>query len=156
MSLSSAVNWWEEWQLRILVLGSLVIQLYLAIFAPIRKSPSLSHLCRPLIWLSYLGGDALAIYALATLFNRQKKLQCHPSYVVAGSHDLEVLWAPILLIHLGGRMTISAYNIEDNELWLRHIGVAVSQVCVPLFFSHMLSTRSTRSVPNCNSFRLYI
>ncbi|RCV30066.1 hypothetical protein SETIT_6G064300v2 [Setaria italica] len=133
MSLSSAVNWWEEWQLRILVLGSLVIQLYLAIFAPIRKSPSLSHLCRPLIWLSYLGGDALAIYALATLFNRQKKLQCHPSYVVAGSHDLEVLWAPILLIHLGGRMTISAYNIEDNELWLRHIGVAVSQVSVTVY-----------------------
>nr|TKW08992.1 hypothetical protein SEVIR_6G062300v2 [Setaria viridis] len=133
MSLSSAVNWWEEWQLRILVLGSLVIQLYLAIFAPIRKSPSLLPFYRFLIWLSYLGGDALAIYALATLFNRQKKLQCHPSYVDAGSHDLEVLWAPILLIHLGGRMTISAYNIEDNELWLRHIGVAVSQVSVTVY-----------------------
>jgi hypothetical protein len=129
MSFSSAVQCWEEWQLRILVLGSLAIQLYLATFAPVRKSPNLSKLYRLLIWLSYLGGDALAIYALATLFNRQKKRQCLSSYVDAGSsHDLEVLWAPILLIHLGGRVTISAYNIEDNELWLRHIGVAISQV----------------------------
>ena len=136
MSPSSAVQWWEEWQLRVLVLGSLTIQLYLAIYAPYRRKPSLRSSYRLLIWLSYLGGDALAIYALATLFNRQKKLQCHSSYGDAGSHDLEVLWAPILLIHLGGRMTISAYNIEDNELWLRHVGVAISQVYIILALLH--------------------
>jgi len=129
MSLSNVVSWWEEWQLRLLVLGSLAIQLYLAFAAPFRKWPAgLAKLYRLAIWVSYLGGDALAIYALATLFNRQKKLQCSSSSVNDGSHDLEVLWAPILLMHLGGRMTISAYNIEDNELWLRHVGVAVSQV----------------------------
>jgi len=33
MILSSAVQWWEEWKLRILVLGSLSIQCYLALFA---------------------------------------------------------------------------------------------------------------------------
>ncbi|RLN05590.1 uncharacterized protein C2845_PM13G02870 [Panicum miliaceum] len=133
MNLSSAVQWWEEWQLRVLVLGSLALQLYLAIFAPVRKRPSLRSLYRLLIWLSYLGGDALAIYALATLFSRQKKLHCYSSSADAGNHDLEVLWTPILLIHLGGRMTISAYNIEDNELWLRHIGVAFSQVTVSVY-----------------------
>jgi hypothetical protein len=42
------------------------------------------------------------------------------------------LWTPILLMHLGGRMTISAYNIEDNELWIRHVGVAISQVSLSL------------------------
>jgi hypothetical protein len=77
------------------------------------------------IWLAYLGGDALAIYALATLFNRNKKDQHQP---VHGNRDLEVLWAPILLMHLGGQMNISAYNIEDNELWRRHILTAVAQV----------------------------
>ncbi|XP_025821918.1 uncharacterized protein LOC112897739 isoform X2 [Panicum hallii] len=133
MSLSSAVQWWEEWQLRVLVLGSLAIQLYLAVLAPARKWPDLRSLFRFLIWLAYLGGDALAIYALATLFNRQKELQCYSSSADAGSHDLEVLWAPILLIHLGGRLSISAYNIEDNELWLRHLGVAISQVAVTLY-----------------------
>ncbi|CAO2206173.1 unnamed protein product [Urochloa humidicola] len=126
--------WWEEWQLRVLVLGSLAIQLYLAVIAPFRKLTGLNYVNRLLIWVSYLGGDALAIYALATLFNRQKRLQHHASSsVMNGSHDLEVLWAPILLMHLGGRMTISAYNMEDNELWLRHVGVAISQVTVTVY-----------------------
>uniref|UniRef100_A0A0E0F3L7 DUF4220 domain-containing protein n=1 Tax=Oryza meridionalis TaxID=40149 RepID=A0A0E0F3L7_9ORYZ len=128
MGLSSAVQWWEEWQLRILVLGSLGVQCYLAIFANARKK-HIRALFRFSIWLAYLGGDALAIYALATLFNRQKKLQYK-----ASSRDLEVLWAPIVLIHLGGQIfSISAYNIEDNELWRRHIVTAVSQVIVALY-----------------------
>ncbi|BAT03831.1 Os08g0149800, partial [Oryza sativa Japonica Group] len=82
------------------------------------------------IWLSYLASDALAVYALATLFNRKKKLQ-HDNN---GSHDLEVVWAPILLMHLGGQMFITAYNIEDNELWRRHILTALSQVLNPSYF----------------------
>ena len=39
-----------------------------------------------------------------------------------------MLWAPILLVHLGGQDGITAYNIEDNELWKRHVVTAVSQV----------------------------
>jgi hypothetical protein len=77
------------------------------------------------IWLSYVGGDAVTIYALATLFNREKKRQYHSAN---GSNVLEVLWVPILLMHLGGQISISAYNIEDNELWRRHILTAVAQV----------------------------
>ncbi|XP_066323613.1 uncharacterized protein [Miscanthus floridulus] len=129
MGLSSAMQWWEEWQLRILVLGSLSVQCYLALFASSRKK-HIKPLYRLFIWLAYLGSDALAIYALATLFNRNKKDQHQP---VNGSRDLEVLWAPILLIHLGGPVNISAYNIEDNELWRRHILTAVSQVVVVLY-----------------------
>ncbi|KAG0522473.1 hypothetical protein BDA96_07G040400 [Sorghum bicolor] len=131
MGLSSAVQWWEEWQLRILALGSLGVQFYLALFASCRKK-QIWPLHRLLIWLAYLGGDALAIYALATLFNRQRKSQhepvnCSSRDVKNESRDLEVLWAPVLLMHLGGQFSISAYNIEDNELWRRHILTALSQ-----------------------------
>ncbi|TKW08988.1 hypothetical protein SEVIR_6G061900v4 [Setaria viridis] len=129
MGLSSAVQWWEEWQLRILVLGSLAIQCYLAFFASARKK-HIRPLFRFSIWLAYLGGDAIAIYALATLFNRQRKVWYTSE---DGSHELEVLWAPILLMHLGGQINISAYNIEDNELWRRHVVTAVSQVAVALY-----------------------
>ncbi|TVU43353.1 hypothetical protein EJB05_09815, partial [Eragrostis curvula] len=127
MGLSSVVQWWEEWQLHILVLSSLGIQCYLAFFAGSRKS-HIRPLYRFIIWLAYLGGHAVAIYALATLFNRQKKLQYKDR-----SHDLEVIWAPVLLIHLGGQINISAYNIEDNELWRRHILTAASQVTVAVY-----------------------
>ncbi|CAL5033475.1 unnamed protein product [Urochloa decumbens] len=82
------------------------------------------------IWLAYLGGEALAIYALATLFNRRSKVRYSSA---TGSQKLEVLWAPIVLMHLGGQITISAYNIEDNELWRRHIVTAVSHVAVALY-----------------------
>ena len=131
MGFSNAVQWWEDWQLRILVLGSLSVQCYLSLFASCRKK-QIRPLYRLLIWLAYLSADALAIYALATLFNRQQKAQHQPVNCSRGdvneSRDLEVLWAPILLIHLGGPLNISAYNIEDNELWRRHILTAVSQV----------------------------
>ncbi|CAL5033466.1 unnamed protein product [Urochloa decumbens] len=131
MAFSSAVQWWEEWQLRILVLGSLCVQCYLSFFASARKK-HIRPIFRFSIWLAYLGGDALAIYALATLFNRRSKTR-HGSVSGASSHDLEVLWAPVLLMHLGGQTTISAYNIEDNELWRRHIVTAVSQVAVTIY-----------------------
>jgi hypothetical protein len=81
------------------------------------------------IWLAYLGADALAIYALATLFNRHKQ----PPAAGGRSGALEVLWAPVLLIHLGGQHTFTAYSIEDNELWRRHLVTLVSQVTVALY-----------------------
>nr|CAB3460319.1 unnamed protein product [Digitaria exilis] len=78
--------------------------------------------------MAYLAGDALAIYALATLFNRHK-----PQDQDHGRSLLEVVWAPILLTHLGGVDGITAYNIEDNELWSRHLVTAVSQVTVAIY-----------------------
>ncbi|KAM0917548.1 hypothetical protein ACQ4PT_009410 [Festuca glaucescens] len=126
MDVSGAVQWWEVWQLRILVLASVVNQGILLVASFFRKLHNRPSWFRQfLIWLSYLGSDAIAIYALATLFNRQKK---HSGHGV-----LEVLWAPVLLIHLGGQDGISAYNIEDNELWTRHLLTSVSQVTVAVY-----------------------
>ncbi|CAN6183289.1 unnamed protein product [Urochloa humidicola] len=129
VDLSSAVDWWEEWQLRILVLGSLFLQFVLFAGSILRnyRNP-LSRLC---IWLAYLGADALAIYALATLFNRHKLPPDSSS--TKRSSILEVVWAPVLLIHLGGQHTITAFSMEDNELWRRHIVTLVSQVTVAIY-----------------------
>lgn len=124
--LTSEVQWWEEWQLRILVLGSLFLQFVLFIGSMARHARSL----KLVMWFAYLGADALAIYALTTLFNRHKQ--------PAGSGDattmrLEVLWAPVLLHHLGGLHTFTAYSVEDNELWGRHLVTLVSQVTVAIY-----------------------
>ncbi|KAM0822715.1 hypothetical protein ACQ4PT_071336 [Festuca glaucescens] len=83
-ALSGAVQWWDESQLCVLVVASLVVQYFLTFFAGGRKF-SVPSWFRFAIWLSYLGSDALAIYALATLFNRREK---QPSS--NGSRDLEV------------------------------------------------------------------
>lgn len=123
--LSGAVEWWTEWQLRILALGSLFAQYLLAFLGRKRKS-RISAWWRFSIWFSYLATDALAIYALAALFNRRNKLHSNPAS--HGDNHLEMLWAPILLMHIGGQVIITAYNIEDNELWKRHIVTVVAQV----------------------------
>ncbi|TVU10482.1 hypothetical protein EJB05_44016, partial [Eragrostis curvula] len=131
MGLSAAVHWWEESQLRVLVLSSLVVQWLLLFFSSRRDLP-IQGWCRSMIWLAYLGSDSLAIYGLATLFNRHGK---NPGAGGGSSSSsvLEVVWAPVLLMHLGGQDGITAYNLEDNELWTRHALTAVSQVTVAIY-----------------------
>ncbi|CAL5049464.1 unnamed protein product [Urochloa decumbens] len=126
LGLTSTMRWWEEWQLRILVLGSLLIQFILAFGGTLRRSRK----TRWIIWLAYTGGDTLAIYALATLFTRQK---LHRTAEEAKVNALEVVWAPVLLIHLGGHSNISAFSLEDNELWPRHIMTLMTQVAVAIY-----------------------
>ncbi|XP_071677293.1 uncharacterized protein [Lolium perenne] len=126
MGLSSAMQWWEEWQLRILVLASCFIQYVLFFSFWVRRVPLLRRL-RVLVWVAYIAGGAVAIYALAALFNRRKQT-CDGE-----SSALEILWAPVLLIHLGGQPLISAYSLEDNDLWKRHTITLVSQVTVALY-----------------------
>ncbi|TVU25082.1 hypothetical protein EJB05_27561, partial [Eragrostis curvula] len=127
----SAVRWWDEWQMRVLIAVSLLMQWFLLLAAPMRKY-TIGTWLRRFIWLAYISCDALAIYALATLFNRQAKASS-PCNSGARASTLEVLWAPVLLIHLGGREEITAYNIEDNEMWTRHTVTLVSQVSVALY-----------------------
>ncbi|XBJ14023.1 hypothetical protein VPH35_006125 [Triticum aestivum] len=125
LPLSGAVQWWGEWQLHVLALGSLVIRYVLTIFASLRTAGPAPWV-RFVTWLAFLGSDAMAIYALAMLFNQQRYKQLPSS--AHQSHGLQVLWAPILQMHLGGQVVIPAYNIEDNELWRRHIVTSLSQV----------------------------
>ncbi|XBI59961.1 hypothetical protein VPH35_040936 [Triticum aestivum] len=118
-------QWWDEWQMRILVLASLGAQYLLVYFAVVRRF-HIPPWVKVLFRLAHIGSDTLALFAIATLFNRQKAGPCC-SYA-RGSRDLELLWAPILVMHLGGQVVITSYNIEDNEQWSRHILTSLSKV----------------------------
>ncbi|KAG2639394.1 hypothetical protein PVAP13_2KG014264 [Panicum virgatum] len=39
----------------------------------------------------------------------------------SSSPAIFAFWTPFLLLHLGGPDTITAYSLEDNQLWLRHL-----------------------------------
>ncbi|GJN25872.1 hypothetical protein PR202_gb13758 [Eleusine coracana subsp. coracana] len=147
IGIERAVVWWDEWQLRILVLGSLGMQWFLVLVAPMRKY-TVARWFRTCIWLAYISSDAVAIYALATLFNRHARGSSECQYGGKAS-SLEVLWAPLLLVHLGGREEITAYNIEDNELWTRHTVTLVSQVTVAVYAFY-------KSWPNDGNGRLLL
>jgi hypothetical protein len=58
------------------------------------------------------------------------------------------------LIHLGGQDLITAYNIEDNELWMRHVLTAVSQITVSMYI--LRSWRGTDFWLLRASFNLFV
>uniref|UniRef100_A0A0E0KN32 DUF4220 domain-containing protein n=1 Tax=Oryza punctata TaxID=4537 RepID=A0A0E0KN32_ORYPU len=47
---------------------------------------------------------------------------------VEGGAAAHGVWAPFLLLHLGGQDNITAYSFEDNRLWLRHLQTLIVQV----------------------------
>ncbi|XP_042425660.1 uncharacterized protein LOC122013439 [Zingiber officinale] len=115
---------WSEEEIRILVLCSLLLQIILISFSLFRKRSSNKALSL-LLWLSYLGADAIAILALGNLLNQQ-----NDAVEANTSGDIMAFWAPFLLLHLGGPDTITSYSLEDNELWLRHLLNLVAEVVV--------------------------
>ncbi|XP_039158766.1 uncharacterized protein LOC120288720 [Eucalyptus grandis] len=73
-----------------------------------------------LMWLAYLGADSVAIYAFGLIAKAQINGGTS-DFEVEAYGDLFAFWAPFLLLHLGGPDTITAFALEDNELWHRHL-----------------------------------
>uniref|UniRef100_A0ACD5WCV6 Uncharacterized protein n=1 Tax=Avena sativa TaxID=4498 RepID=A0ACD5WCV6_AVESA len=110
MAEGAIVQLWNEWAIQILILLSFAMQIFLFIFAGQRRHGR-SDLLMNLLWLGYLMADTTAVYTLGHLS-------------ISGSlheHKLLVFWAPFLLVHLGSQDTITAYSLEDNQLWPRHL-----------------------------------
>lgn len=118
---STVRNLWTTWELPVLVLSSLLLQVALIPMGYKRKYTS-NHWLRWLLWLAYLSADWVATVSLGILSNYDDGSACdngggpspEPRYVI------RALWAPFLLLHLGGPDTITAYSMQDNDLWLRH------------------------------------
>nr|CAB3480099.1 unnamed protein product [Digitaria exilis] len=104
-------HFWNEWGIQVLVLFSFTLQVMLLTLAGTRRHKSSAPL-RLLLWLMYQLADSTAIYTLGHLSVASSKAQ---------DQHLVAFWAPFLLVHLGGPGTITAYALEDNRLWLRHL-----------------------------------
>ncbi|EEE60444.1 hypothetical protein OsJ_13665 [Oryza sativa Japonica Group] len=110
---------WKEWQIQILIILSFTLQVILHLLSWIRRHKGYKVL-RIILWLSYLSADSTAIYTLGQL-----------SMTTSSSsreHLLNAFWATFLLLHLGGPDNITAYSLEDNQLWLRHLLTFTVQV----------------------------
>ncbi|XP_062225020.1 uncharacterized protein LOC133923778 [Phragmites australis] len=108
---------WNHWATQILVLLSLALQVVLLLLAGIRRGEA-STVPKLLLWLAYQLADSTAIYTIGHL----------SISATADRHQLVAFWAPFLLLHLGGPDNITAYSLQDNELWLRHLLTLVVQV----------------------------
>ncbi|KAI8016958.1 hypothetical protein LOK49_LG04G00596 [Camellia lanceoleosa] len=103
---------WDVWDVRMLVLLSLTLQIILFVFGKRRKNMA-SQRINVIVWLAYIMADSVATIALGKLSDAQNNIP-NPN------NALQALWAPLLLLHLGGPDTITAYSLEDNQLWIRH------------------------------------
>ncbi|XP_050262344.1 uncharacterized protein LOC126706835 [Quercus robur] len=120
-------NMWTEWQLRVLVLFSLSTQIILVVLGKRRKRVSGSWI-RFTVWSAYLLADSIALMAAGIISNELGGVN-DANGLVDPKHELVAFWAPILLLHLGGTDTITAYSLEDNELWKRHsLGVVIQAI----------------------------
>uniref|UniRef100_A0A7N2R463 DUF4220 domain-containing protein n=1 Tax=Quercus lobata TaxID=97700 RepID=A0A7N2R463_QUELO len=118
----SVTKLWNEWELRVMVIFSLIFQILLILMGKSRKY-SAAIWIRIILWIAYLSADWVATVSLGVLSNKSGDLKGHSA---EADYVISAFWAPFLLLHLGGPDTITAYSLEDNELWLRHLlGFAV-------------------------------
>ncbi|KAK1609973.1 hypothetical protein QYE76_033646 [Lolium multiflorum] len=136
MAGESLVVFWKEWGLLALVLMSFALQMILLITAEIRRRKD-SGVLQVVVWSAYLLADTTAIYALGHMSVTSCTTQ---------EHHLVAFWAPFLLLHLGGQDNITAYSIEDNRLWLRHLQSFVIQVLAAAYVLYQSSILARRTL----------
>ncbi|XP_048322441.2 uncharacterized protein LOC107434620 [Ziziphus jujuba] len=112
----------KSWELHAMVLLSLTLQIILIFFGNYRKSKKKVWI-RIVLWCAYLMADWVATVALGVIMDNLGNVVDSNGQGgrLDANAELTAFWAPFLLLHLGGPDTITAYSLEDNELWLRHL-----------------------------------
>lgn len=153
-------NLFDAWEIRFLVLLSLFLQIVL-IFSADHRKHNVNRLLNVVLWLAYLLADSVAIFALGVLTHSQDDESSpspspSPSAAAANSineFSLQAFWSPFLLLHLGGPDTITAFSLEDNELWRRHLLNLLFQVTTAFYvFYKSLFLSTTWLLPSLFMF----
>ncbi|KAH7865839.1 hypothetical protein Vadar_011902 [Vaccinium darrowii] len=134
-------RFWDKWDLRILVLLGLTLQIILSLLGNRRRYVS-SLWISILVWSAYLMADWVATVALGKLSDAQVNYD--------NGNSSRAIWAPILLLHLGSPDSITAYSLDDNHRWMRHFFELVIQIFVAVYvilMSWKHSWLSTMSIP---------
>ncbi|GAU15318.1 hypothetical protein TSUD_03870 [Trifolium subterraneum] len=117
-------------ELRFMAVFSLGIQCILILLGAKRQFWTNIYL-RIILWSAYLYADWFATTSVNVLLTiGQNKSDC----VEEPEHGIVALWGPLLLLHLGGQDTITAYSMEDNALWSRRLFTYIIQVGIAIFF----------------------
>uniref|UniRef100_I1PIW8 DUF4220 domain-containing protein n=1 Tax=Oryza glaberrima TaxID=4538 RepID=I1PIW8_ORYGL len=104
-----AVQFVNAWEIEFIVVSSFVLQVTALFLAGYRRRSN-SAVVKSIVWTSYLLADSAATYGLGHLSVNSRPPE---------RQQLVAFWAPFLLLHLGGPDSITAYSLEDNQLWKR-------------------------------------
>lgn len=138
--------YWDIWDIPTCVLLSLFLQVFLVLFASLRRRCSNTFVVF-LIWSAYLSADWIAAVTVGLI----TKVLANPlhSHVNEG---LYAFWASFLLVHLGGPDNITSFALEDNDFWLRHLFGLILQVisagyCFYLTFPNINNNNNLLWIP---------
>ncbi|KAK1577663.1 hypothetical protein Q3G72_023649 [Acer saccharum] len=134
-----------------MVLLSLTLQILLSILGNSRKNNRKLWI-RVVVWSAYIGADSVATFALGILSSNITDMYGDNTESIDGNTQLTAIWAPFLRLHLGGPDSITAYALEDNELWLRHLLGLVVQTGMALYVFLMAWTGSSLSILSLTMF----
>uniref|UniRef100_A0A0D3FSF1 DUF4220 domain-containing protein n=1 Tax=Oryza barthii TaxID=65489 RepID=A0A0D3FSF1_9ORYZ len=137
-------NLWSSWSMEILLGVSFAAQLVLTVTAGFRWR-SASAALRRVIWLFYVGADFVATTALGHLSVSG----------TAGKRRLVAFWAPFFLLHLGGPDSITAYELEDNQLSARYVLELVLRVAGAVYIVYK-STSGSRALISASWLMLFV
>jgi len=126
------IELWNGWELRAMILLSLSLQIFLTITGSRRKYTA-GIWFGMFVWLAYLSADWFATITLGILARSQGGSESKGT--TSNASFIPAFWAPMLLVHLGGPDTITAYSVEDNELWSRHLLQLLTQLAVAFYVS---------------------
>ncbi|GLU15552.1 hypothetical protein SLE2022_320310 [Rubroshorea leprosula] len=117
---------WDTWNVRVLIIISLLVQSFLILFAPLRRQRGGIWVVKMSIWSAYLLADWLATFTIGLMLRAERS-------------EILALWAPFLLLHLGGPDTITSFSLGDNDFWIRHLIGLMLQVnsTVYVFFQSL-------------------
>ncbi|KAF2932756.1 hypothetical protein DAI22_04g023000 [Oryza sativa Japonica Group] len=127
---------WSSWSTEILLGLSFVAQLVLTVTAGFRWRGAGSRM-RCVIWFSYVSADYVATTALGNLSISR----------TAGSRRLAAFWAPFFLLHLGGPDSVTAYELEDNQLSARHVLELILRVAGAVYIVYKSTSGSWALIP---------
>ncbi|KAI9085109.1 hypothetical protein K1719_032925 [Acacia pycnantha] len=99
------------------------------------------------VWLAYLLADWAAGYCIGLITKNEARKS-----TTTDNDFLVVFWGPFLLLHLGGPDTISAFALEDNELWLRHLLALLFQSATAAYVFFLTLPHNTLWLPTTLMF----
>ncbi|KAF8028791.1 hypothetical protein BT93_E1446 [Corymbia citriodora subsp. variegata] len=117
MAFGSILDLWNKWNIRGFVILSLSLQVFLILFASLRKKVT-NQCIIFLLRLAYLTADWVAAFTIGLISQNQGNSSTRATEV---DKALQAFWASFLLLHLGGPDTITAFSLEGNSLWERHL-----------------------------------
>ncbi|KAL3752846.1 hypothetical protein ACJRO7_000274 [Eucalyptus globulus] len=144
MTFISISELWNKWNIRSFVILSFLLQVFLVLFAPLRKKIVNGRIVF-LLWLAYLMVDWVAAFGIGFISHNQGSLS---TSAIEVDGALQAFWASFLLLHLSGPDTITAFSLEDSSLWRRHLLSFIFQVGATIYvYVHIFPSNHLLAIP---------